>query len=345
MVALDIRCIIPTSTTLASSIFVLMLEDSYFPTRSLPPELLDEIFACLRTDKPALSACSLVSRSWSLNAQKHLFSFIRLTPKNAPTKPHAKYDDLQVPDFEAFAQAIRALSALAPCVRELSIEGTPLPYRLVTRRHWNPIDTFRSSNDPPSNPWQHRLLFVSIGLDVVLSVAQSLPCLRNVTLMSLVVIAIPLPEHDTIVLNRLELKTVGIRQPENVFDMFLVFRPADVDLSFFSSESAWKMPEQHVLRGVVAETWTLQRRRAGGHQLFRSLLHTPFSQHAKSFDVCLGSMLELFALSEIIKSCGSNFITLVPDMCDFSRTGSEHDFIGELPPLPLPYSSATFLNG
>lgn len=94
------------------------------------------------------------------------------------------------------------------------------------------------------------------------------------------------------------------------------------------------MPEQHILREVVVETWTL-RRRGGGHQLLRTLLHTPFSQHAKSLDVCLGSTLEFIALSEIIKSCGSNFITLVLDVCDSSCTGEEGDFIGELSPLQL----------
>lgn len=206
------------------------------PFQFLPQELLSEIFGSLLTDKPALSVCSLVSRSWSLIAQKHLFYPIRLTPKNVPTKPHAKSDDVQVPDFEAFAQAIRALPALAPSVRELSIEGTSLSSRLVLRGKWEQLATFRSLNDDGSDlssTIQHKLLYVSLGLDVLLSIAQGLPCLQRVTPTKLVMIATPLPAHDTIMLDCLELRLIGFRQPENVFDMFLIFRPADVDLSFF----------------------------------------------------------------------------------------------------------------
>ncbi|KIY53303.1 hypothetical protein FISHEDRAFT_55372 [Fistulina hepatica ATCC 64428] len=45
---------------------------------ALPPELLDEVFSHLHSDKATLRACSLVSSNWLLNSRRHLFYHLQL---------------------------------------------------------------------------------------------------------------------------------------------------------------------------------------------------------------------------------------------------------------------------
>ena len=89
---------------------------------SLPPELIDTVIDNILHDKPALAACSVVSRGWTFRSRLHLFRSITFHPKPG--------GDGTTP----LLQFLKSSPALAKLVHELILEGSPADAFSITTR-------------------------------------------------------------------------------------------------------------------------------------------------------------------------------------------------------------------
>ncbi|EIW55335.1 uncharacterized protein TRAVEDRAFT_23044 [Trametes versicolor FP-101664 SS1] len=92
----------------------------------LPVELLDLVLQCLWEDKPAIIACSQVSRLWNEVAQPHLFAFLKIASRS---------------DFVEFPASLwHAHPAIARHVRKLELKNAQR--RISWTDHFAPLADF-----------------------------------------------------------------------------------------------------------------------------------------------------------------------------------------------------------
>lgn len=270
----------------------------------VPQELVDAIIDYLWDEKNTLSACSLVSKSWSPRARRLLFRTLQLFSEAIPQKPYEECPNVEVPDWARFISDFTSMYAVAGLVENLEVFGTALPAEVEDLDVLDEI-FFGCDSDGESDPMG--VSYVLLPLDTLLSMILPLPNLRRVFLQNLVLKPTPLSLRvEPKGLHSVALERVGMLDGADVLDVFHVLKPeANVSLDVF-----WRPTEDNqepaltrTQRGLTAAHWRITAY-PDIHPILRGLLDTPFISHVTSMDIGIRELDELLALSELLRAVG-----------------------------------------
>ena len=281
----------------------------------VPQELVDAILDCLWDEKNSLSACSLVSKSWSPRARRLLFRTLQLLPASIPQKSHEEHSDFEVPDWARFISDFSAMPAVAGLVEILAIFGDALPAEVEDLDYMGEI-LFGRASDGKIDPLG--VNYVLLPLETLLSMVLPLSNLRHVLLRDLVLKPTSLLPLGPKILHSVSLERAGMLDGGDILDIFHVFKPETnvfFDVFWRPTGDSQEPTLTRTQRGLTAAHWQIKGY-PNIHPILRGLLDSPFVTHVTSLDVTIQEPDELLALSELLQAVGSRLKSLKLNLFD-----------------------------